>query len=279
MSAVVTHSFTAEGYLVLKQLISPTEISMIQQEADRVLTQERLSACVRPNNTLTPLRWNDRLVDLFLGSGERLKRLAVGTGGASLKWISAYISSKDPGTGPLWWHQDWWCWHHDQSFKKEATQVAVLCYLQPTTEDSGALRVIPGSHHRHIPLHEQLPRAHDHDLDLDSGHPAMADHPDQLTLNLEAGDAVVIDYRLLHGTHANIGANRRDCLMLTFTPDWDRLPSDIQGHLSRNFALPQPGESIEAISYDPGLLPDFDALAFDLEIDRVPPSYFTVSDS
>jgi hypothetical protein len=32
---------------------------------------------------------------------------------------------------------------------------------------------------------------------------AMRDHPNQVTLSVRAGDAVVTDYRLLHGTHAN----------------------------------------------------------------------------
>jgi ectoine hydroxylase-related dioxygenase (phytanoyl-CoA dioxygenase family) len=35
----------------------------------------------------------------------------------------------------------------------------------------------------------------------------MADHLGQVTLEVRAGDAVVVDYRLLHGTQANVTAD------------------------------------------------------------------------
>jgi ectoine hydroxylase-related dioxygenase (phytanoyl-CoA dioxygenase family) len=42
---------------------------------------------------------------------------------------------------------------------------------------------------------------------LDPENPAMRNYPEQVTLKLQAGDAVAIDYRLLHGTHANAGTS------------------------------------------------------------------------
>jgi hypothetical protein len=34
--------------------------------------------------------------------------------------ISGYLSVKEPRTGALDWHQDWWCWDHPVSFEEPA---------------------------------------------------------------------------------------------------------------------------------------------------------------
>jgi ectoine hydroxylase-related dioxygenase (phytanoyl-CoA dioxygenase family) len=44
---------------------------------------------------------------------------------------------------------------------------------------------------------------------------------------VRAGDAVVLDYRRLHGTRANASPRRRDALLVTFTPSWRELPNDV----------------------------------------------------
>ena len=100
---------------------------------------------------------------------------------------------------PLWWHQDWWCWDHPLTYRRMAPQIAVLCYLADTNAQNGALRVLRGSHLKSAPIHAVLPEAHGHSAEgLEPGHIALSDLPGQVTLCLRAGDAVVIDYRLLH---------------------------------------------------------------------------------
>jgi hypothetical protein len=64
--------------------------------------------------------------------------------------------------------------------------------------------------------------------------------PSRVTLAVRAGDAVVIDYRLLHGTHPNRRGSRLDP-----TPAWAA-----------------------------GLLPRFDGARCDLPLNRVPPTEF-----
>jgi hypothetical protein len=61
----------------------------------------------------------------------------------------------------------------------------------------------PGSHHR---ARQSTPFSPSRTVEvmqgLDPEKPAMRNYPEQVTLKLQAGDAVAIDYRLLHGTHA-----------------------------------------------------------------------------
>ncbi len=278
---MVEASFSRDGYAVLRGLLAPAEVIAIRDEVDRLLSSAHDAACERPNNTLVPLRWNSAVVDLFLRAdarrpaggraGARLRRIAAALDADDLRWISGYISVKDAHSPPLWWHQDWWCWDHPVSFRRSAAQAALLCYLSDTDSGNGALRVLPRSQRESVPVHAVLPEAHSDDSTaLDPSHAAMTDQPGQVTLDLRAGDAAVLDYRLLHGTHANGSQLRRDCILLTFAPCWAGLPADIRGHLISHPALPMPGESPpESLA---ALLPSYDGPCIDLPLNRNAPA-------
>jgi hypothetical protein len=66
----------------------------------------------------------------------------------------------------------------------------------------------------------------------------MSNTDGQRTINVHEGDAVVIDYRLLHATHPSHGSARRDCILLSFSPSWSALPGDIRSHLIDHPAQP-----------------------------------------
>jgi ectoine hydroxylase-related dioxygenase (phytanoyl-CoA dioxygenase family) len=104
-------------------------------------------------------------------------------------------------------------------------------------------------------------------------------YPGSETLAVRAGDAVVLDYRLLHGTHANATPRRRDCILLSFIPAWSELPREMQAHLIAHLALPDHAErtSRAASAYDE-LLPRFEGMPASLPLNRVPPMRFTVGD-
>jgi hypothetical protein len=228
---------------------------------------------------LVPLRWNDPIVELFLGSGRRMQQLTAALGADDLRWISGYISIKEAYSPALWWHSDWWCWDHPVSFTRPASQVAVLCYLDDTSARNGALRILPGSHHRSAPIHAILPEAHSKTAqELDPGHEAMRDLEDQVTLGLRSGDAVALDYRLLHGTHPNSTATRRDCILLSFTPSWRRLPEELKAHLIQHPALPSEEEHPGESALNPDLFPTFRGVRRSLTLNRNAPPRFETSD-
>jgi hypothetical protein len=242
----------SHGFAVLPRLIGQAELRDLQARVDRVLGQPLPPGCRRAHNTLAPLRWDSPLVARMLAHDRRVRAIAATAGASDLRWISGYVSVKDPHSEALEWHQDWWCWDHPVSFRREAPQVALLCYLSPTTASNAALRVLPGSHHRVPPVAEAK------------------------TLALEAGDAVLIDYRLLHGTHPNAGDTRRDCLILNFAPAWRSLPADVHAHLIRHPALPGSGEADVRPRYPMRLLPDFAGEPRDLPLSRMPPASFAI---
>ena len=123
-----------------------------------------------------------------------------------------------------------------------------------------------------------LPEAHSHGAgDLESGHVAMTDHSGQVTLSLKAGDAVATDYRLLQGTHGNASSTRRDCILLSFAPSWQRLPEDIKAHLIDHPAQPSENETLLTPTSVSNLLPTFNGLRRSLPLNRNAPPHFEIS--
>jgi hypothetical protein len=273
----VAQDFSRQGFVVLPGFLGKREAATARTLVDSIVRLPHEAACTRPHNTLIPLRWNDPLVQLLLLHEQGMKSLSEAVGADDLKWISGYVSIKEARSLALWWHQDWWCWDHSVSYRREAPQIALLCYLSDTNFHNGALRVLPGSHLKSAPIHASLPEAHGHDAEnLDAGHAAMADLPNQVTLGVRAGDAVVTDYRLLHGTHGNVSSARRDCVLLSFTPSWRRLPEDVKAHLIDHPALPSNEVSPipTAITH---LLPIFTGARRSLTLNRNAPSEFAIS--
>jgi hypothetical protein len=265
--------FACDGYALLERFVKPNELAALRAEVDDVLAQPLPPGCEPPNNTLAPLRFDHPIVRRVLGSKPRLAAIAAAAGARDLRWISAYVSVKEPHSAALWWHQDWWCWDHPVSHRHEAPQIAVLLYLADTSAHNAALRVLPGTHRRTSSLHAALPEAHTNDAaSLGQDHVAMRDHPEQVTLDVRAGDAVVTDYRLLHGTHSNRSSDRRDCLLLTFAPDWSRLPDDIRAHLIRHPALPTATERASTPGLPLGVLPAYEGEPRDLPLNRTAPA-------
>jgi hypothetical protein len=157
---VRVQAFVRSGCGRLPSFITPPEVDELREAVAELGSKGSLDGCERPNNTLVPLRWNHELVEAVLHSPSRVQRVRSACGATDLRWISGYISVKEPRSDALWWHQDWWCWDHPVSFHDRAPQVARLCYLDDTTAKSGALRVLPGSHRASTPLHALLPEAH-----------------------------------------------------------------------------------------------------------------------
>jgi Phytanoyl-CoA dioxygenase (PhyH) len=269
--------FVRDGFVVINRFVRENEIDAFQHLVDALVENAPASACRRPNNTLVPLRWSDRLVEVTLDSQDRVMRLADAVNGVDLKWISGYVSIKEPNSPPLWWHQDWWCWDHPTSFREASAQIALLCYLQETDRFNGGLRVLPGSHHKSSEILAKLPEPHGHAVyELRPDDPAMIDHPGQVSISLDAGDAVAIDYRLLHGTHPNTTEARRDCILLSFVPSWRQLPADIRGHLIDHLAQPTVGEFVPMASWQAALLPTYEGIRGSLPVNRIPPRNFQI---
>ena len=115
------------------------------------------------------------------------------------------LLTKDPGEPALYWHQDWMQWNDPLSCSPWPQIIFVSYYLSDTSPENGCLKVIPGTHHKRISLHDDMVPAHEQGARfIEEDHPTMfSDHPDQVDVCVKAGDLVLADARVLHSAYRN----------------------------------------------------------------------------
>ena len=125
------------------------------------------------------------------------------------------IISKPPSGPPLYWHQDWARWDDPISMAPWPQQIFLNWYLTDTTVENGCLRVIPGSHLKRLDLHSHLIKPHEGGGYLvdETNKWMFHDHPNAIDVLIHAGDLLIADARVLHGTHANHSEERRSVLL------------------------------------------------------------------
>ncbi len=117
-----------------------------------------------------------------------------------------HIINRNPG--------DSMCWHEDED-GSNTSRIFVCCYLTPTTQGRGALKVLPFLRDRD----GLLEAIHCMKRDVWSGmnsdaaiaqYPILhARYPDEILVEVSAGSIVVGDRRLVHSVDANRGPGRR----------------------------------------------------------------------
>ena len=139
------------------------------------------------------------------------------------------ILTKDPGAPPLFWHQDWYYWNDPISCAPWSQDIFMKYYLTDTTPESGCLKVIPGTHHKRIDLHNQLIEINETEFvskpesECKEEYSVMfSDHPDQVDVCVKAGSLVIRDARLLHSVRKNRTKRRRTMLLV-----WSSRPRTI----------------------------------------------------
>lgn len=131
------------------------------------------------------------------------------------------ILTKEPGGPPLYWHQDWMWWNDPLSLSPWPEFMSLSYYLTDTTVENGCLKVIPGSHRRRFPIHDELIPAHEQGARfVDDDDPVMfSDVPGQARVEVKAGDLALMDARILHAAGRNFTDQRR-----TLVLSWHRRP-------------------------------------------------------
>jgi ectoine hydroxylase-related dioxygenase (phytanoyl-CoA dioxygenase family) len=260
--------FLRKGFAVLKHLCSSDEVVFLTHAAKAAESAYESLKQERRTHNLTPFRWSDNVLNLVTGSPDRLGLIGATCVAEDLKWISGYVINKPSGAMGLEWHQDWWAWHSDLSHREIPPQVALLIYLGRTGVARGALRVLPGSHRNRLEAHNSLATAHNPVNDSQNVFLSRY-HPGEVSLTLESGDAVLLDYRTLHATHPNIDEPERIAIHTSWIPDWAGLPHELKGHLVQHPCLPSELEDV-GDNLLMSLMPTFDGRPESVNIDRTP---------
>lgn len=195
---------------------------------------------IRNRSKRSPEFPQDEVVDFLI---EHPASIMSALGMGDLKSGGVFqIISKPPHAPALYWHQDWARWDDPISMSPWPQQVFLNWYLTDTHVKNGCIRVIPGSHLRRLDLHDHLVQAHEaggYDI-KETNEWMFIDHPNAIDLPVKAGQLMIGDARLLHGTHPNRSAERRTVLLGWYYRRSNETPSNWQG------AVPQ-----EIIERDP----------------------------
>ena len=273
--ATAEHLFQ-QGYSVMRNQLSPLVLEAAREEIKQAL------AALSPENrerfrfqgSMIPIHYKHPLAQLLVPSEGIIRGLSA-LGFLRPHWMSGYVISKPPHSPALWWHQDWWAWDEPCSTDRTPPQLFINVYLQKTTIPNGCLRLLPGTHKRRVPLHGSLPIAHSDDANaapVDS--PIFAVQEGEVSVEVEPGDLVFGDVRLLHATHPNTTAEERTCIVLWYLPDFDALPASIRSFMNRHHCLPPHGWWNEQENDVPptlcDLLPKDDGPELPITLNRIP---------
>lgn len=222
-----------DGYCVVDGILTEEFLEELRAESERLIAAHEPPPDVKYQGQHVDVRGEDNvLIQKLLEWGptrQALEEMGFGdfesTGGI-------IILTKDPGEPALYWHQDWMQWNDPMSLSPWPQTMFVSYYLRDTTVENGCLKVIPGTHHKRITLHDQLIPAHEQGARfVEEDHPVMfGDHPDQVDVCVSGGALVLADARLLHSARRNL-TNQRRTLILAWHKRPDTVPAYWEGEI------------------------------------------------
>jgi hypothetical protein len=197
-------AFRVFGFLVIREAFTPEEMERIAHEAERVWEAYlgRPAAPDEPLGIAPFLELNPRL--LFLIEDDRIYIPMTQLLGQDVIWSGSEGNQGIAG-GRAAHH-----WHADRPGPLELgyTRIKIILYMDPMRKDTGALRVIPGSHRS--PFHEALEPFQIAHVEADPRFFGMngADVP-AYPVETDPGDVVVFNQSLFHAVYGHPDRRRR----------------------------------------------------------------------
>jgi ectoine hydroxylase-related dioxygenase (phytanoyl-CoA dioxygenase family) len=242
-----------DGYCLFETVLDAEMLRVLRQVTDRLLDAQSDEARARQRTTgsMIPVTSDPFFADLIIWP-RALESLAT-LGFPRPTFSDGWIISKPPRSPRLFWHYDWFAWEDPRSYEPEPMQLFLMYYLTDTTRENGCLRVIPGSHRQHNPLHDLIAAPHSKSLaqgeDLSAAEFAL--RPEEVDVPVRAGDLLVGDARLLHASHENQSDEHRTLITLWYQPDLQSLPERMQAQMAKKAQQPPdswPKEAREKIA-------------------------------
>jgi len=232
-----------DGFCLVPGVLGQTTIDLLTELAEQKLggTDDDHFRRFAHHGSLIPITFDDERLATVLTSPE-IRTAFCRLGFTDPRWISGYVIAKPPHSPGLWWHQDWWAWGHPYSYRRQATQIFCMIYLQSTSRKNGCLRALPGSHLNRHPLHDALPEPHTLHIEAE-GEDSLSHRvvTGESEIQADPGDLVIGDVRVLHATHPNTTDSWRTAVDLLFVPHFNSLPNEFQAHYVNQFCLPPVG--------------------------------------
>jgi hypothetical protein len=202
-------TFHETGFLGPYQLYTPEEMADIRKKVN-----EEKEASDGPRGNEHMYRHLDcPTVYSLCSSKEIIERVQSIIGPDLMLWAST-LFEKMPGMDDFAWHQD------TQYFDLEPpVNITAWIALTESNIDNGCMQIIPGSHRKHIPHVEDSSRPI-FDLKAD---PQEFDSEKAIDIELEPGEFILFNERLLHRSRANKTDKARFGLSARITLPYSRV--------------------------------------------------------
>ena len=198
--------FEVEGYAVFPQILDADTIARIQAGmADAEMNHTSYSEC--HTRAVTQPQWTCEAVAELIGYPPMIDFLEDVLG-RDIVFTRGFFQRSLPGCPGISLHTDGQP-HGSDLFGFEGScprLLRVLYYLDELTEKRAPFRLVPRSH---LSFHGDA-----------SPYVRYKSHPEEITLVVPAGTAVVVPSMLLHGSHANLDSHPRELVQLGYRPAW-----------------------------------------------------------
>lgn len=195
-----------EGYVVFPKILPPELIDRLKSElADAEMSHTSYS--VNQTRSVIQPQWVSRAAAELIGFPPMIDFL-TDLMGPEIVFTRGFFQRTLPGSPGISMHTDGQP-HGSNLFGYEGScprLVRVLYYLDDLTPDRAPFRLLPRSH---ISFHAQA-----------SPYVRYKSHPEEISLVVPAGSAVVVPSLLLHGSHPNKSPDPRELLQLGYRPAW-----------------------------------------------------------
>jgi ectoine hydroxylase-related dioxygenase (phytanoyl-CoA dioxygenase family) len=198
--------FEVEGYVVFPSILTADIIARINREMAEA-EMFHTSYSVNQTRSVTQPQWQSRAVAELIGYPPMIDFL-TDLMGPEIVFTRGFFQRTQPGSPGISMHTDGQP-HGSNLFGYEGScprLLRVLYYLDELTTDRAPFRLLPRSH---LSFHSEA-----------SPYVRYKSHPEEITLVVPAGSAVVIPSLLLHGSHPNKDPRPRELVQLGYRPAW-----------------------------------------------------------
>ena len=195
-----------EGYLVMPSILPGDLIGRLKDELSDA-EMSHTSYSTQQTRAVTQPQWTSRTVAELIGYPPMIDFLSQ-LMGPDIVFTRGFFQRTLPGCPGISLHTDGQP-HGSNLFGYEGScprLLRVLYYLDALTVQRAPFRLVPRSH---LSFHAEA-----------SPYVRYKCHPEEITLTLPAGSAVLIPSMLLHGSHPNRDDKPRELLQLGYRPAW-----------------------------------------------------------
>ena len=198
--------FEVEGYVVFPKIVPAGVIAALKSELSDA-EMSHTSYSIYQTRAVVQPQWHSPRVAELIGFPPMIDFL-TDLMGPEIVFTRGFFQRTLPGSPGISMHTDGQP-HGSDLFGYEGScprLVRVLYYLDELTAVRAPFRIIPRSH---ISFHAEA-----------SPYARYKSHPEEITLTVPAGSAVVVPSMLLHGSHPNKDSQPRELIQLGYRPAW-----------------------------------------------------------